>query len=224
MAVLTIPDKYRSGITKIKSLSEEAIKELSDALENAPPSLKSRDLVNKISTSITLTNDQDIHEIIKALTSLYRLQADSDTPIEELAGDVANAMKSLDDKGGGVSNEDNDKFKFRLISLLGFESLVIASKASALQTDHEHIFCSAKIYTDLRPVFGSTPESAPVGGVIVHMLKVGYHKSGSHKEFYIALDTNDLSQLKTKIERAEIKSKALSTSFENLGLKCIDLP
>ena len=66
------------------------------------------------------------------------------------------------------------------------------SKADDLRTEDERVFCTAKILTDLRPVFGSHVEDGPHGMIVVHLLKIGYH-SGSEKlhEFFVSLDSGD---------------------------------
>jgi hypothetical protein len=72
------------------------------------------------------------------------------------------------------------------------------------------VFCSARILSDLRPVFQEPPTAASAS-VIIHNLQIGFHDSGTgdHKEFYVALDAGDLDILKKIIVRAEQKTASL---------------
>lgn len=60
----------------------------------------------------------------------------------------------------------------------------------------------------MRPVFRQ-PNAKPIGSVINHTLKIEYHEDGDHKDFYVALDAQDLSELKGVLERAETKAISL---------------
>jgi hypothetical protein len=58
-------------------------------------------------------------------------------------------------------------------------------------------------------VFDSKPTSRPVGAVVTHTLKLGYHETGEHKEFNVILDCIDLNFLREIIDRAQAKDRTL---------------
>ena len=102
----------------------------------------------------------------------------------------------------------------RLAKLLGYEnSLGVTSKALDVMTEHERILCGARIVTDIRPVFGR-PTDKPTAAVIVHNLKISYHQDDEHREFYVALDTEDVVRLRTLLERAEMKAQSLEALLQ----------
>ena len=112
-----------------------------------------------------------------------------------------------------------EQFKRKIVTLMGAGVLGIASKIVDLRTEDERVFCTGRILTDLRPVFGSRLEDGPQGMIVVHLLKLSYHSAADkHQEFYVSLDSDDLQTLRTLIDRAEAKAKSLSASLGNIRL------
>ncbi len=111
--------------------------------------------------------------------------------------------------------------------LLGIDALnLVDVKAKELQTEAEHIFCEARMITDLRPVFGSNVTDSPEAMIIVHTLKLGYHdfQSQTHREMYVAMDADDIAKLIEVLQRAEKKTKTLKDKMASIGMRLLDLP
>lgn len=107
-------------------------------------------------------------------------------------------------------------FAEKLVSLLSVKPLNVSAKAIDLQTEDERVFCDARILTDLRPVFGSDSAATPEGLTIVHILKLGYDQGGErHRDFYVALNADDLQTLRKVIDRAEAKAKSLKNAIRD---------
>jgi hypothetical protein len=87
-----------------------------------------------------------------------------------------------------------------------------------LQRDGERLYCDAKILSDIRPVFGDKPTVRPVGAVVTHTLRIGYHLGGDHREFHIILDVQDLEALKVAVDRAQAKDKTLRALLKDIKL------
>ena len=71
---------------------------------------------------------------------------------------------------------------------------------------------SSKVISDIRPIFGFNVNEKPKAAVIVHQLHLHYHQGDEkemHKDIYMALDNDDLQNLKETIERAQLKTKIL---------------
>ena len=62
--------------------------------------------------------------------------------------------------------------------------------------------------SDIRPVFAGSPGDT-AGALIIHNLNISYHNGSRHKEFYVALDSDELDELKQVIERAQKKAVSL---------------
>jgi len=80
-----------------------------------------------------------------------------------------------------------------------------------------------RILTDVRPVFEpSAPEAAPAGAVIVHTLKISYRGDNSAKDFFVALDSEDVRQLTEQLERARSKAESLKSVLKAAEVPYID--
>jgi hypothetical protein len=224
--VLNIPERYRPGFSAVVRLSDAAFGELASALQRAPAFANAKELATWVGPEAGSIPGADVSRIMEALTSLYRVRLRLEVSPERLARDVVASIREEDDPDLLVTQENRTGVAERLARLLALESLnVIETKAQELKTEYEHEFCDARIFTDLRPVFGSNVADAPDTMLLVHMLKVGYHDAheGRHREFYVSLDARDLASLKSVIERAEIKARSIKSRLEAAGLKSIDL-
>jgi hypothetical protein len=113
---------------------------------------------------------------------------------------------------------DRSCFKSRLIKLLTIDSFGIVSKALSLKAESDHIFCTGRILTDARPVYGADPSIAPRAALILHTLRLAYHESADLKEFYITLDDRNLKEFRDLLDRAGLKSKSLTAASEQREL------
>lgn len=136
----------------------------------------------------------------------------ADVPLETFVTDVSEAVEGFD---AAVRSE---KSKDRLRRILSVDSLASSSKALTLLTDQERTLHGVKILTDVRHAFQADPQKEPYGAVIVNVLKLTYHENDQHKDFYVALDGDDLASLRTALDRAEAKIKTLRREFETAGI------
>src|SRR5262249_4817080 len=152
-------------------------------------------------------NLADAKEIAKAIVALYAVKSIREASAEQFAEYVSEAMESLPDESLRLPSAQREDFKHKLEILMGSDLLGLASKVQDLATEDERQYCSARILTDLRPVFGATINEGPKAMVVVHMLKLAYHQSSEkHQQFYVSLDADDLAALKALIDRAEAKA------------------
>ena len=97
--------------------------------------------------------------------------------------DVCEALRELQE----LDARKEATLRDRLTRLLDIEALNIAAKATLLHLEHEHRFCTARILTDARPVYGDDVETPPSTMVIGHTLKISYHEADDVRDIYIAL-------------------------------------
>jgi len=223
---LSIPERYRSGFYAVAKMSDASFDELIGALKRAPSFENGKELSAWVAPEARSVPPLEVSQIVDAFTALYRVRSQLEVPVSRTALDVLKALRSEDDLGGIVITDENWKsLADRVAKLLAMESLnVIQTKAQELKSEYEHEFCEARIFTDIRPVFGSNVADAPVTMLLVHMLKLGYHDSheGRHRELFLSMDGSDLASLKAAIERAETKAKSIQSRLESAGLKLID--
>jgi hypothetical protein len=219
VAILSIPDRYQLGVSKIRELDVETVRAFREALdrsvdpsiphgESAKPAATVAAAIRNISQ---LDRTTDVKKIAEALISMYMAKAGYETPLDEFIDGIADSLETVSNPDLRLAPEEKDAFKEKLGILLNAEVFGIIAKADDLLTENERIFCRARILTDLRPVFGTDVDKGPVAMLITHSLKISFHESGRKGDhfFYVSLDDADLSALKDIISRAEAKANSL---------------
>jgi hypothetical protein len=108
-----------------------------------------------------------------------------------------------------ISNPNADKLKTRVrLALEQPNPLRLIAKARDVTTDHDRAFLSARIFTDLRPIFDKNATVISASSV-VHTLAIHHHQNENHKDFYVALDDNDVETMIEVLQRAKQKSLLL---------------
>ncbi len=103
--------------------------------------------------------------------------------------------------------------------MLSIESLATTASAVDVQTQHERPFHSARVFTDIRPVFGEDATVAPTGAVLSNVLKLEFFgESGRIQSRYFALDHADVKFLRDVLDRALDKTATLKAFLGATGL------
>jgi hypothetical protein len=221
MASLRIPESDYPGLAALLSLKEEPMNELLSALADAPDVSDANELAEIISTKAK-TIPLDIAKIVaRVIISLSYGRVLLDYTASAFAKAVCDAMEETGLEMLKLGTE-RAKFENNLVKILSIDSLNASIKAQAVLHEYEHIICNARVLTDLRPVFGSGSVDVPVGMGIVHTLRIRYHESESVKEFFVAMDGEELQELREILERAGKKEKSLKSILEKAGIYQIE--
>ena len=211
MANINIPEEAISAFKTLVGLEQGVFDSLLSTFSNAKPTLTARQFSVNISKTIKTVEPSALWDILIAVLPLFGIKEDQKISAGELADGIGLSLKEEKPKGFPV--EKTELLTVRLKQLLGLnKSLAVVAKAMDVMTDHEHLFCGVKILSDIRPIFTDTLETAS-SAVVIHNLQIGFHDSATnkHKEFYVALDTEDIQELKEVIARAEKKTLALQS-------------
>ncbi|MFN6526382.1 hypothetical protein [Nostoc sp. ChiSLP03a] len=225
-----IPEQYKSGIEFILNTNDDAIDVIISALRDFPPTVEN--VVYKISERIVQIQKIDRHtalSLVVTLVSLRQLYKEENLSNEAI---VALVNKSIEQDADfaeffSLKTEQIERFKRRLSSLLkaleniGF-SLDISDKASDLLIEYERIFSDSRIVTDIRPVFDSETERKVEAAILIHTLKIQYKDAEGTKEFYVALDSDDLDNLHEQIVIAIDNRDALGSVLKKAEIECIN--
>jgi hypothetical protein len=219
---LIIPEEYEAGYAKLIALDESVIEQFTEVLRAAPMVLRPIDLASTIAEHLAGSiEDDDVYEIIQMLVSLYPVEDDFESN-EQLAEEICEAVVESDSEKLSLPEGDRERFKQRLIKLLDIDSVRVASKANVLLHEYERVVCNARVMTDIRPVFGVSPDAPPKAALIVHTLKINYHDAEGLKEFYVAMDSDEMDQLMYVLDRADAKSKSLRAVLDAAKLPHVD--
>lgn len=214
MPTVNIPAFYRPALDKIASMSEEEGIALRDALSSIGVALKPPNLAAQVRSKIK-NPPPELDDILQTLVGLSSARVSGDVSLEDFTKDVA---KSVARRGDKPTTYDQAAFERRLTSLLSIESLALSARAAEIQHDYERVYVSARIISDIRSVFGIS-NTDPVGGMIIHNLKVSYLEEGRIREAFFALDNADLVNLRKAIDRAELKTTKLEQVIKKAGIE-----
>ncbi|MGA2596584.1 MAG: hypothetical protein ABSH09_06275 [Bryobacteraceae bacterium] len=213
---LQIPKQNLPAFGKILKLPDAVIDELINALTSTTIAAEAGAMAEKIAGSVPSIPREDLNDIVDTLYSLYHVREFSEVRSARFVRDLVEAL--LENPDFGLKKEDASSTGKRFHLLLNVRTLNVLSKAIRLQRDGEHLFCDAKIISDIRPVFGDNLSEGPISAVITHTLKLAYHEGGDHKEFFIVLDQQDLISLFEIIDRAHEKDEALVRLLQKSGV------
>jgi hypothetical protein len=164
-----------------------------------------------------------VAEVTYAVLGVQSAWSQSGLSIHGFLERVLDAMPDLSE--GGEADQRQRLLSVRLRGLLETgDGIVVTSKALELMTEYDRIFCQngARVVSDIRPVFST--DLHPKAAVIVHQLRIAYHEGGQTepRQFFVALDSSDLRQLKSVLERAEEKEQQLRATVEAAQMVCPD--
>jgi hypothetical protein len=101
-------------------------------------------------------------------------------------------------------------------------SLSVTTKALDVLTSQDRVFYSARILTDLRPVFNESGDAIEAA-VIIHNLCIHYGHDDDHWDFYVALDTSDIQSLRDVLDRADKKAGSVEELLRRSGVSYLDV-
>lgn len=198
MAELAIPKEQRPLLNRIRTISEDSFNALVGLLEG------------KIAPSFTGTERHELEELKDLVTELYSVRAYFHMTVEQFAAATATALQETE----AFHSDQVGAFKQRLQRLLTIPSVSISQKAESLKAEYEHIFSTARILTDARPVYSADLSKPPTAALIIHTLRVSYlDETSRNREIYFAMDDDDIAMLRELLDRAKSKSKSLESVF-----------
>ncbi|MFH1114534.1 MAG: hypothetical protein V1792_11485 [Pseudomonadota bacterium] len=220
MPRLRIPSQYIGGLKELLALNDPTVLQLTEVLENAPPTLDPDDFQAFVSENfgerVPLSPAG-----ISVLLSLRLLQLRLDLDTLQLMELVSEAMDEGEHEELKIPEEDRGPFIDRVVRLLSIGSLLYPTKAASLIQAHEYLFAHARIVTDIRPVFGSDVTRKPAATAIIHTLQLTCHHEDDVKHYYIAMDRSDVELLKDVLDRAILKADNLGAFLKDSGMTSI---
>jgi len=214
---LTIPEEHHAAIGKIIKLTDASVRELISAISAVKIKSSASEMTELIRPQVTSIPPGDLAEIVDTIYALYHVREFSEVSRDTFLSDIVTTIKDLAPEIGSKALE-LAKLRRRFRQLLDISTLNALAKAIELQRDGERIFCSARIVSDIRPVFGDNVKERPGSAVIRHTLGLSYHQDGDHREFFAILDEADLVALSDVIIRAMEKGETLAKFLKQSGI------
>ena len=208
MADLTIPKEHQPLLNQIRKLSDTTLDALVSALERSPGA----------TSSVQGLPPDEAEALQDFVKELYSVREFFDSDVPEFALEVATALQELEN----FPANEVPALAGRLTRLLTIQSVAIATKATSLKAEYERRFCSARLMTDARPIYGEDPAKQPSAAIIVHTLRISYHDNTRQlREFYVAMEGDDIKSMRTLLDRAELKARSLESVFAEAKVKIV---
>ncbi len=218
---LMIPKRHQDALARVLSLPAKDQEDIALALQRLPPALMVGDLAKRVAAELKQP-EEGIRSIVLLLANLYRVRERSKVPLEEFVDDLRHAAADTGRPDLKLSQDHWDRLRGTLATVMALEtSLGITAKALDVMSEHDHVFCEARVLTDVRPVFGDV-KNRPAAAVIAHTLRVTYHEGDGTKEFFVALDVADIEILKSALGRAESKHRSMVGFMEAAGVPVLE--
>jgi len=206
---LAVPERFKSALRTLAEAEEDHVAALIDSLSREQQNLATSAVAPCIIEAMPHLTIDEATQIVEAILSLMAQERGLGLPRERIASTVAQA-DNLE-----VSDTIRPRFAQRLAALLNVPTLLTALKAHDLITEHANVYSRARLFTDIRPVFGDSSKRPPAAAVIVNTLKIEYFDEHAERAaFFVALDRLDLEQLQGVIGRALDKTAVLRNQVD----------
>jgi hypothetical protein len=221
--LIKIPQKYREILIGITSLSDSAIAELESALGHTRQTLVSREEVANLAAQLKSIPAEEGVKIFEALLPLYMLKGSTNKNTSEFISDVINSLMISSGDEVKLLTAQAKPLEGRLTKLLGLKTIDLSAKAMSVLFEQQRTFQAARILTDIRPVFNHDATELPTAAVLIHTLRIEYLEDEESKEFFVAMDKNDIQKLRDVLERANQKESSIKEVLSKSSIDFIEL-
>ncbi|MEA5553033.1 hypothetical protein VB713_18980 [Anabaena cylindrica UHCC 0172] len=219
---IKIPPQYKLGIDLIIKIDEILFNKLLNVVTEIHPFVNIDSLILEISPKIEEISINNLEDILRAIRSIYSLRTQENLKNSEIITALISALSS-DDTFSELSHEEFTRFEQRLNKLLAIDgSISISSKAISLLQEYDHIFLNSRIVADVRPVFKTEIKEGIAGALVVHTLKIAYQDASGSREFYVALDSNDVKNLQEQLSQSLIEADVVKSMLNKADVMHLD--
>lgn len=213
---LGVPSPFRQAFLLLVGLEQSDANALLQAFQETQEYQPVERLRELATAALANEHAPQVERLIPALLSL-RGQTRRTAPAR-----VAEALAQSPDLE--IKHEERETLRERVQALLDTPAMRTTADAVELLTQHDRNYQTARIFSDIRPVFPGDAGERPTGAVVVEMLQIQtWDRDGTEETLYIAMDHVDLRELQEVVARAIVKTETLRTVLEEQGMAYFDL-
>lgn len=220
MAELNLDESALEDITLLIE-SADAIEPVIAEAEDVGPRPSIFGISRTIATRLGLSRNH-VLELLSALWSSHRLMTRRSFTPQQLVDALTQSLREQTEhewqqeylaKWGHAS----ECLVRALAKMDQDHPILISQKAQSIAFAHQNILLSARLVTDVRPVFDFAGENI-LETIVTHTLAVEY-ATGHHEPsaIYLSMNSEDLERLKKECERAETKATVILESMHDLN-------
>lgn len=214
MAAAKIPQVTLTALAAIRDLGEVRLRDLIDRLQNlatAPP-LKTSDLRRHLRDAV---GDQAA-VIAPQLLGLYAAKRANRFTPQQIVQNLTKDLSQIEESRWTEQQlRDWRQLEPLLEELFSVGAVETASKAVDLAYEYANLFHTARVVTDIRPVFDEEANRV-TAAVISQTLRLYFSSEDGDHSLSVALDQQDLERLRDSCERAIRKAR----TAQNLIAAC----
>ena|SRR6202043_1823821 len=206
---IRLPRQQVEDLKAIAALKIDALKAIVTHLRSLRPSpLQPKQLRDEIS-SLLPGQDSVADAIIRQMLRFHSLIGQRRLEIDELFSGLEAGIRAAKPTWQEVEIAAWKEREQTVRDLFAIDAVRIVAKALDLSYEYANLLRTARIITDLRPVF-TLDAKATDGAVISHKLFIRYDNVEGLKTFTMTLDEEDVKTLKRECERALQKTETIS--------------
>lgn len=212
---IRVPSRALPTMNRLVSLDEEGRKALHSALVSEPMPISIEALRERLATVLGEDGPRAARDLVGELFGLANVAQTHGYDLEGVAESVAETP------GLNLAGPERESFAAFFGGLLRSSAVSTLGKAASLAGEHERLFHSVRVVTDVTPIFDE-PDEDPIGGLVMHRLRISYWGTAHEDEVEIALNTAQLSELAAAVSRAETKAASINNVLGRLSLPSFD--
>lgn len=218
MAIKITPrEDQLEQLAVLRDLQAQEIQNLVHALSAAEKSLLKPSELNDKVMLVLNRPESEVRAVTNQIIFLYTLCRQRNLTVDELLNGLQAGIRASDH---GWSEEELNRWQDVvpfIKELLSIDAIKTVVKALELSYDYANLFQSAKILTDIRPIFDE--ELNISAGVISFTLRIFYDDLEGSKNISIALDEKDVDLLSKACNRAIKKAESSRNFMIKSGIK-----
>jgi hypothetical protein len=214
-ATYSIPERYLDGFRLLAEMDDDRFNTLLTAVSESKAQIRVHSVYHEVAARSNLSMD----EIGPPLDAIYSVAAlasrENLTPRE-----AAEAIRS------DALSVDRAVLTQRVERLLAQDAVRVSVRAVEVSAAGERLTLTARIVTDIRPIFADPGSSdlKPAAAVVLHWLRVDYMEDGESRTFSALMDSEDLKILQGAVERAEAKAASLEALLAKADVAYMPVP
>ena len=208
-----VPDRAIPIMRRLVRLDPEQRARVGETLEE--PSRVSSVAVLRSRLAAALGDDDDSDREARALVGeLFGLAslATSHGYSHRGVADAIAATERLE-----LPAEAREDFAEFFAGLLDSRVVATLGKAADLALEYERVLHTARIVSEIVPVFDE-PNADPVGSIVMNRMRLTFWRNGRVEDFELALTASQLDELETLVARAKTKATSLEGLLDRVLL------
>lgn len=211
-----IPEVHTPALLRFQATSPEQLASLTTQIISLGQVFDPDDLSPLFDNTFGQQYGSDVLTMLLSLaTSQSQKQQDMSMVLQHISDSLS--AHTTDDDDPRFDPATWPAVSKHLATLVSSPQLATLAKVVDLAYDHPHILHSTRILTDIRPVF-TTSEVAFSTAIVTQTLRLKFFKSNEFRLLNLAMDEQDIRDLRDACDRAIQKADAARRALEPSGV------